>query len=46
MEKAWRRVSGTRSRPLAGDESSFRKLFAERLPVYRDCADAACSDLE
>ena len=46
VEKAWRRVSGTRSRPLAGDESSFRKLFAERLPVYRDCADAACSDLE
>jgi len=44
--KAWRRVSGNRSRPLAGDEKSFRKLFAERLPVYRDCADAACSDLE
>jgi len=45
VDKAWRRVSGTGSRPLAGDEASFRKLFAERLPVYRDCADAVCSDL-
>jgi shikimate kinase/3-dehydroquinate synthase len=46
VDKAWRRVSATGDRPLASDEASFRKLFAERLPVYRDCADAACSDLE
>jgi shikimate kinase/3-dehydroquinate synthase len=45
VDKAWRRVSGSGSRPLAGDEASFRKLFAERRPVYLDCADASCSDL-
>jgi shikimate kinase/3-dehydroquinate synthase len=45
VDKAWRRVSGSGSRPLAGDEASFRKLYAERLPVYRDCADAVCCDL-
>ncbi|MGA9761953.1 MAG: bifunctional shikimate kinase/3-dehydroquinate synthase [Gaiellaceae bacterium] len=46
VNKAWHRVSGAGNRPLAGDEASFRKLFAERLPVYRDCADATCSDLD
>jgi shikimate kinase/3-dehydroquinate synthase len=46
VDKAWRRVSGALNRPLADDEASFRKLFAERLPVYRDCANAVCSDLE
>jgi shikimate kinase/3-dehydroquinate synthase len=46
VNKAWHRVSGAGNRPLAGDEASFRKLFAERLPVYRDCADVVCSDLE
>ena len=45
VDKAWHRVSGSGKRPLAGDEASFRKLYAERLPVYRDCADAACTDL-
>ena len=45
VDKAWHRVGSIGSRPLAGDEASFRKLYAERLPVYRDCADAACSDL-
>jgi len=44
--KAWRRVGTSATRPLASDEATFRKLFAERLPVYRDCADAACSDLD
>jgi len=46
VDKAWHRVSGAGNRPLAGDEASFRKLYAERLPVYRGCADAACSDLD
>ncbi|MHB8059268.1 MAG: bifunctional shikimate kinase/3-dehydroquinate synthase [Gaiellaceae bacterium] len=46
VDKAWRRVSGSGKRPLARDEESFRKLYAERLPVYRDCADAVCTDLE
>jgi shikimate kinase/3-dehydroquinate synthase len=45
VDKAWRRVSGTSKRPLASDETSFRKLYAERLPVYRACADVVCSDL-
>ncbi len=46
VDKAWRRVSGSSNRPLARDEEGFRKLYAERLPVYRDCSDATCSDLE
>jgi shikimate kinase/3-dehydroquinate synthase len=46
VEKAWRRVASAGDRPLARDVAAFRRLFEERLPVYRDCADAACSDLE
>jgi shikimate kinase/3-dehydroquinate synthase len=46
VDRAWHRVSGSGKRPLARDEEGFRKLYAERLPVYRDCADAVCSDLE
>lgn len=46
VDKAWHRVSGSSKRPLARDEESFRKLYAERLPVYRDCTDAIASDLE
>jgi shikimate kinase/3-dehydroquinate synthase len=46
VTKAWHRVSGSGKRPLARDEEGFRKLYAERLPVYRDCADAICTDLE
>jgi len=46
VDDAWRRVSGADDRPLARDEEGFRKLYAERLPVYRDCADAVCSELE
>ena len=46
LGKAWHRVSGSGKRPLARDEESFRKLHAERLPVYYDCADAVSSDLE
>jgi shikimate kinase/3-dehydroquinate synthase len=46
VDKAWRRVASAGTRPLASDEASFRALYAERLPVYRDCADATCADLE
>lgn len=46
VDEAWRRVASAGDRPLASDEASFRELYAERLPVYRDCADATCSDLE
>src|SRR5450759_1822191 len=46
VDKAWHRVSGSGKRPLARDEEGFRKLYAERLPVYRDCADTVCTDLE
>ena len=46
IEHAWRRVGRAGNRPLASDEAAFRKLFEERLPVYRDCADAVCSDRE
>ncbi len=46
VDKAWRRVASAGTRPLASDEASFHKLYAERLPIYRDCADATCSDLE
>jgi len=38
-ETAWRRVRGS-DRPLAQDEALFRRIYDERLPVYRDAADA------
>ena len=36
---AWRRVRHS-DRPLARDETDFRRLFAERLPLYESVADA------
>lgn len=36
---AWRRVSRS-DRPLAQDEEAFRRLFAERLPLYAAVSDA------
>jgi shikimate kinase / 3-dehydroquinate synthase len=39
VDEAWRRVKGS-DRPLAQDESEFRRLYAERQPLYRDVADA------
>jgi 3-dehydroquinate synthetase len=36
---AWERVRGS-DRPLAQDEQEFRRLYEERLPLYRDVADA------
>jgi shikimate kinase / 3-dehydroquinate synthase len=38
-DAAWQRVRGG-GRPLAQDEASFRRLYEERLPLYRDVADA------
>lgn len=45
VEDAWERVRGS-DRPLARDETAFRRLFAERLPVYRRVADATASDAD
>jgi shikimate kinase/3-dehydroquinate synthase len=45
IELAWARVRGT-DRPLAQDEASFRRLYAERQPVYRDVADALARDAD
>jgi shikimate kinase/3-dehydroquinate synthase len=45
VAEAWRRVADT-SRPLARDEESFRRLHDERLPVYREAADATARDAE
>ena len=42
-DTAWERVRGG-DRPLAQDESTFRKLFAERQPLYREVADAVAQD--
>jgi shikimate kinase/3-dehydroquinate synthase len=39
VDTAWRRVRGS-GRPLARDEGDFRRLFEERLPMYRAVADA------
>ena len=39
-DTAWRRCEGT-DRPLAQDEATFRRLFAERQPLYRQVADVS-----
>ena len=39
VETAWRRCDGS-ARPLAQDEETFRRLFAERQLLYRQVADA------
>ncbi len=42
---AWERVRGA-GRPLAQEESAFRKLYDERVPVYADATDASATDVE
>jgi shikimate kinase/3-dehydroquinate synthase len=42
---AWERVRSL-GRPLAQDESSFRVLYEERQPLYREVADALARDAE
>ncbi|HUH15858.1 MAG TPA: bifunctional shikimate kinase/3-dehydroquinate synthase [Gaiellaceae bacterium] len=44
-DRAWERVRRS-SRPLARDEESFRRLFAEREPLYAEVADARADDLD
>jgi shikimate kinase/3-dehydroquinate synthase len=45
VELAWARVVGT-DRPLARDEASFRRLYDERQPFYREVADAVARDAD
>ena len=45
VDEAWRRVSDT-NRPLARDEGEFRRLYAERDPLYREAADAVAPDVD
>jgi shikimate kinase / 3-dehydroquinate synthase len=42
---AWERVRGG-SRPLAREEGQFRLLYDQRLPLYREVADAAARDVD
>lgn len=45
VEEAWQRVQGG-GRPLAQDETLFRRLFEERRPVYAEAADAVATDAD
>jgi shikimate kinase/3-dehydroquinate synthase len=45
VEEAWERSRGG-VRPLAQDEDEFRRLYAERQPVYREVADAVACDAD
>jgi shikimate kinase/3-dehydroquinate synthase len=45
VETAWQRVRGG-NRPLAQDETEFRRLYEEREPLYRDAADAVAHDAD
>jgi shikimate kinase / 3-dehydroquinate synthase len=39
-DTAWARASRSAHRPLAADETSFRDLYAKRLPIYEQVARA------
>jgi 3-dehydroquinate synthetase len=45
VDEAWARARGS-GRPLARDETAFRRLYAERSPLYEQVADAAARDLD
>jgi 3-dehydroquinate synthetase/shikimate kinase len=45
VETAWERVGGG-DRPLAQDESSFRRLYDERQPLYAEVADSRVTSLD
>jgi shikimate kinase / 3-dehydroquinate synthase len=45
VDTAWRRVRGS-DRPLAQDETHFRRLYTERQPLYREVADVCANDPE
>jgi 3-dehydroquinate synthetase len=42
---AWERVRG-KGRPLAREEGTFRALYEERRPLYREAADAVAHDTD
>jgi shikimate kinase/3-dehydroquinate synthase len=42
---AWSRTRDS-ARPLARDQELFHALYAERQPLYRECADAATQDVD
>jgi 3-dehydroquinate synthetase/shikimate kinase len=44
LDTAWDRVAG--DRPLAQDENDFRRLYAERQPLYDEVADGRASDAD
>jgi shikimate kinase/3-dehydroquinate synthase len=45
VDTCWERVRGT-DRPLAQDESAFRRLYEERRPLYAATADAVVRDAD
>ena len=45
VDTAWQRAAGP-ERPLARDEEEFRRLYAEREPLYRTVADASADDAD
>jgi 3-dehydroquinate synthetase len=45
VETAWNRVRGG-ERPLAQDEAQFRRLYAERQPIYERVADTVANDAD
>jgi shikimate kinase / 3-dehydroquinate synthase len=45
VDAAWAQARGS-DRPLARDETSFRALYEQRAPVYRDAADAVVTDVD
>jgi shikimate kinase / 3-dehydroquinate synthase len=45
VDAAWSRARES-DRPLARDETSFRALYEQRAPVYRDAADGVARDAD
>lgn len=45
LDVAWGRAAGS-GRPLASDEESFRRLYAERAGLYAESAHAGASDAD
>ena len=45
VDTAWERVRGG-NRPLAQDEEQFRRLYADRRPLYQHVADSVANDVD
>jgi shikimate kinase / 3-dehydroquinate synthase len=45
VDTAWERSRGT-DRPNARDETTFRRFYDERAPLYREVADAVAHDVD